>query len=45
MIPVLPVGTLSGVWMNRRIPEKPFTVVMYVAAAATAVQMIYKALA
>jgi len=45
MIPFLPVGTLAGVWMNRRIPEKPFTVVMYVAAAATAVQMIYKALA
>jgi uncharacterized membrane protein YfcA len=45
MLPFLPAGTLAGVWMNRRIPEKPFTVVMYLAAAATAVQMIYKALA
>ena len=45
MIPALPVGTLAGVWMNRRLPEKPFTVVMYLAAAATAAQMIYKALA
>jgi len=45
MIPFLPVGTLAGVWMNRRIPEKPFTVVMYLAAGATAAQMIYKALA
>ena len=45
MIPFLPAGTLAGVWMNRRIPEKPFTVVMYLAAGATAAQMIYKALA
>jgi hypothetical protein len=42
MIPLLPVGTLAGVWMNKRLPEKPFMVIMYVAAAATAVQMIYK---
>jgi uncharacterized membrane protein YfcA len=45
MIPFLPVGTLAGVWMNRRLPEKPFMVIMYVAAAVTAGQMIYKALA
>jgi uncharacterized membrane protein YfcA len=45
MIPALPAGTLAGVWMNRRLPEKPFTVIMYLAAAATAAQMIYKALA
>ena len=44
MIPFLPVGTLAGVWMNRRIPEKPFMAVMYAAAAATAAQMIYKAM-
>ena len=43
MIPFLPIGTLTGVWMNRRLPEKPFMIVMYVAAAATAAQMIYKA--
>jgi uncharacterized membrane protein YfcA len=45
MIPALPVGTLAGVWMNRRLPEKPFTAIMYAAAAVTAAQMIYKALA
>ena len=44
MLPLLPIGTLIGVWMNRRMPAKPFAVVMYVAAAAAAVQMIYKAL-
>jgi uncharacterized membrane protein YfcA len=45
MIPLLPVGTLIGVWMNRRLPERPFMIIMYVAAAATATQMIWKALA
>ncbi len=45
MIPFLPVGTLLGVWMNRRLPEKPFVTyhVATGAAAATAAQMIYKA--
>lgn len=45
MIPLLPIGTLTGVWMNKRLPEKPFTIIMYVAAALTAIQMIYKSLA
>jgi uncharacterized membrane protein YfcA len=43
-IPLLPIGTLAGAWMNKRIPEKPFAAVMYVAAAAAAAHMIYKAL-
>lgn len=42
MFPLLPVGTLTGVWMNKRMPERPFVVIMYVAAAATAGQMIWK---
>ena len=42
MLPLLPVGTLSGAWMNKRIPEKPFVIIMYIAAGATAIQMIYK---
>jgi uncharacterized membrane protein YfcA len=44
MIPFLPIGTLAGVWMNRKLPEKPFMAIMYIAAAATAGQMIYKSL-
>ncbi len=43
-IPLLPAGTVLGAWMNKRVPEKPFAVVMYVAAAAAAGHMIYKAL-
>ena len=39
----IPVGSLLGLWMHRRIPEKPFTIVIYVAAAAAAGRMIYKA--
>ena len=44
MLPLLPVGTVTGAWMNKRIPEKPFVMVMYVAAAVTAAEMIWKAL-
>jgi uncharacterized membrane protein YfcA len=43
-IPLLPVGTLAGAWMNRRIPEKPFVLIMYAAAAVTAGHMIYKSI-
>jgi len=43
-IPLIPVGTMLGAWMNKRIPEKPFAAIMYVAAAAAAVQLIAKAL-
>ncbi|HEX8521621.1 MAG TPA: sulfite exporter TauE/SafE family protein [Tepidisphaeraceae bacterium] len=45
MIPILPLGTVLGAWMNRKLPEKPFLVIMYTAAAVASVQMIYKALA
>jgi uncharacterized protein len=41
-IPLIPVGTLLGAWMHHRIPEKPFNAVMYLAAAATAGQMVIK---
>lgn len=41
-IPLIPMGTLLGAWMNRKVPEKPFTAIMYLAAALTAGQMVYK---
>jgi uncharacterized membrane protein YfcA len=41
-IPLIPIGTLIGAWMNRRIAEKPFAIVMYVATAITAAQMVWK---
>lgn len=44
MMPLLPVGTLCGVWLNKRVPEKPFAIIMYIAATFTAVQMIWKAI-
>jgi len=43
-IPLLPLGTLGGVWLNRRVPEKPFIVVMYAATTLTAAHMIYRAM-
>ena len=43
-IPLIPLGTLIGAWMNKRIPEKPFAAILYVAAAVTAGHMIWSAL-
>jgi uncharacterized membrane protein YfcA len=45
MLPILPVGTVLGAWMNKKMPEKPFLIIMYTAAAFASVQMIYKAVA
>lgn len=42
-IPLIPAGTLLGAWMNKRVPEKPFAAILYIAAAAAAGAMIYKA--
>lgn len=44
-IPLIPIGTLAGAWMNKRIDERPFAAIMYIFAAISAVHMIYKALA
>lgn len=43
-IPLIPLGTLAGAWMNRRVPEKPFAAILYVAAAVTAGHMIWASL-
>lgn len=43
-LPLLPIGTLAGAWLMKRVPEKPFIVILYVATAATAVHMIASAL-
>jgi uncharacterized protein len=43
-IPLLPLGTLAGAWMNNRVPEKPFAAIMYTAAAVTAAHLVYRAL-
>ena len=39
----IPVGTVLGVWMHRRIPERPFAAVVYLGAAAAAGRMVWKA--
>ena len=43
-LPLIPLGTLIGAWMNKRVPEKPFAAILYVAAAVTAGHMIWSAL-
>ena len=40
----VPFGSLLGIAMHHRIPEKPFTAVMYVGAAAAGAWLIVKAL-
>jgi uncharacterized membrane protein YfcA len=42
-LPIIPVGIVAGVWLNRRVPERPFAAIMYVAAAVMAGQMMWKA--
>lgn len=44
VLPVIPLGTLLGFWMHRHVAERPFTVIMYLGAAAAAGNMIYKGL-
>lgn len=43
-IPLLPVGTVLGAWLNGKISEKPFVIIMYVMATATALVMVVKAM-
>jgi hypothetical protein len=43
-LPLLPLGTLAGAWLHKRVPEKPFIVIMYAATAFTAAHMIWSAL-
>ena len=41
---LVPVGSLLGVWMYKRIPQRPFNLIIYLGAAAAAANMIYKAI-
>ena len=41
----IPVGTALGLWMHRRIPEKPFAAIVYLGAAAAAGRMVWTSLA
>ena len=41
-LPLLPIGTLAGAWINKRVPEKPFAMIIYITAALAAGHMIYK---
>ena len=44
LIPLVPVGSLLGVRLNRVIPERPFTLVMYAGAAAAGIWLVWKGL-
>jgi len=40
----VPVGVLTGLWMHKRLAERPFVVIMYLGAAAAGARMLYMAL-
>ena len=40
----VPIGSLIGFWLHKRIPAKPFTLVMYLGAGVAAASMIHKAI-
>lgn len=40
----VPVGIVAGLWMHKRLAERPFTAIMYLGAAAAGGRMLYKAL-
>ncbi|MBI1336760.1 MAG: TSUP family transporter [Phycisphaera sp.] len=42
-IPLIPVGTLMGIWLHKRVPEKPFAATLYVVAGLAAGDMLLKA--
>lgn len=42
MAVVVPAGSLLGLYLHRRVAERPFAVVMYTGAAAAAARMIWK---
>lgn len=43
-IPLIPIGTYVGYKLHHRIPEKPFTLVIYAAAAIAAARMVWVSL-
>jgi uncharacterized membrane protein YfcA len=43
-LPLIPVGTVLGAWMNKRVPERPFAAIVYVVAGVSAAHMVYAAL-
>lgn len=41
-MPVVPLGSLLGMWMLHRVRQRPFTLIMYLGAAIAGSRMIYK---
>ena len=40
----VPLGILAGLWMHKRLAEKPFTIIMYLGAALAGARMLYMTL-
>lgn len=40
---LVPIGIVAGLWMHKRLAERPFTAIMYLGAAVAGARMLYKA--
>ncbi|MFW6336754.1 MAG: sulfite exporter TauE/SafE family protein [Phycisphaeraceae bacterium] len=43
-LPLVPVGAALGIWMHNRVAEKPFTLIIYLATVAAAINMLREAI-
>ena len=43
-LPFVPIGSWVGLWLHKRVPEKPFNMVVYIATVIASISLIYKAI-
>ncbi|WP_432797036.1 sulfite exporter TauE/SafE family protein [Poriferisphaera sp. WC338] len=43
-LPAVPIGSLIGIWMHHRVPEKVFLYIIYLATLAASFSLLYKAI-
>ena len=41
-LPAIPIGAMIGIWLHKRVSDRPFTIVLYTIAVVTAVRLIVK---
>lgn len=42
MLAAVPIGSFLGLWLHKRIPDRPFALIMYVAAAAAGGRLLWQ---
>ncbi|MEX2214126.1 MAG: sulfite exporter TauE/SafE family protein [Phycisphaeraceae bacterium] len=41
-LPAIPIGAFIGIWLHKRVSDRPFTIVLYTITVVTAVRLIVK---